>query len=230
MLHNKDDVKGDALMPPKPRFTREDIVNAALDIIRERDIEHITAQAIAKKLHTSTRPMFNYFSTLEELRTAAAEQARLLYNEYAEKGLAMTPAFKGFAMSYIKFAIEEPSLFRLLFMRKTENADMFAFLDNEGHLNTVLEAISETFGLDSEKSMWLYGNMWLYAHGIATVCASETMRFSDEDIAQRLGLLCRSLLISMNFPNDERTGVVPKNDFEMPGKVEDYFFKSQNRS
>ena len=212
-------------MPPKPKFSRMDIVNAALDIIRESDIEHITAQAIAKKLETSTRPLFNYFSTLEELRNAAAEQARVLYNEYAEKGLAMIPAFKGFAMAYIKFALEEPSLFRLLFMRKTQNDDMSAFLDNEGHLNTVLDAISETFGIDREKSMWLYGNMWLYAHGIATMCASETLRFSDEDIAQRLGLLCRSLLISLHFPQDERTGIIPNSDIEMPGNVEDYYFK-----
>ena len=216
-------------MPPKPKFTRTDIINAALDIIRESDIEHITAQAIAKKLETSTRPMFNYFDTLEELRTAAAEQARLLYNEYAERGLAMTPAFKGFAMAYIKFAIEEPSLFRLLFMRKTQNTDMSGFLDNEGHLNTVLDAITQTFGLDREKAMWLYGNMWLYAHGIATMCASETLKFSDEDIAQKLGLLCRSLLISLGFPQDDRTGVIPQNNFEMPGKIDDYFaFKLKN--
>ena len=216
-------------MPPKPKFTRTDIINAALDIIRESDIEHITAQAIAKKLETSTRPMFNYFDTLEELRTAAAEQARLLYNEYAERGLAMTPAFKGFAMAYIKFAIEEPSLFRLLFMRKTQNTDMSGFLDNEGHLNTVLDAITQTFGLDREKAMWLYGNMWLYAHGIATMCASETLKFSDEDIAQKLGLLCRSLLISLSFPQDDRTGVIPQNNFEMPGKIDDYFaFKLKN--
>ena len=216
-------------MPPKPKFTRTDIINAALDIIRESDIEHITAQAIAKKLETSTRPMFNYFDTLEELRTAAAEQARLLYNEYAERGLAMTPAFKGFAMAYIKFAIEEPSLFRLLFMRKTQNTDMSGFLDNEGHLNTVLDAITQTFGLDREKAMWLYGNMWLYAHGIATMCASETLKFSDEDIAQKLGLLCRSLLISLSCPQDDRTGVIPQNNFEMPGKIDDYFaFKLKN--
>ena len=157
------------------------------------------------------------------------KQARALYNTYAERGLAMTPASKGFAMEYVRFAMDEPSLFRLLFMRKTQNTDMSGFLDNEGHLNTVLDAITQTFGLDREKAMWLYGNMWLYAHGIATMCASETLKFSDEDIAQKLGLLCRSLLISLSFPQDDRTGVIPQNNFEMPGKIDDYFaFKLKN--
>ena len=216
-------------MPPKPKFTREDIINAALDIIRESNVENITAQSVAKKLNTSTRPMFNYFATLEELRAAATEQARALYNTYAERGLAMTPASKGFAMEYVRFAMDEPSLFRLLFMRKTQNTDMSGFLDNEGHLSAILNAIMQTFGLDREKAMWLYENLWLYAHGMATMCASEIMQFSDEETAQRFGVLCRSLLMSINSPHDERTGIVPKTDLEMPGTVKDYIRPGQTK-
>ena len=203
-------------MPPKPKFTKEDFINAALDIIRESNIESITAQSVAKKLDTSTRPMFNYFATLEELRTAAADRARELYNIRAERGLAMTPAFKGFAMEYVKFAMDEPSLFRLLFMRKTESADMSGFLDKEGHLATVLNAIVQTFGLERDKAMWLYENLWLYAHGMATMCASETLKFSDAEISESFGTLCRSLLMCLNAPADERTKIVPKTDLKMP--------------
>ena len=212
-------------MPPKPKFTKDDFIEAAIDIIRESSVENITAQAIAKKMHTSTRPMFNYFAALEELRAAAAERAREIYNAYAENGLAMTPAFKGFAMEYVRFAMEEPSLFRLLFMRKTENADMTGVLSDEGHLEKVLNTITETFDIERRQAVWLYENLWLFAHGMATMCACEAVKFTDEVIAEKFGTLCRSLVITLNMPKDERTKVIPKKDHEMPGSVEDYVYR-----
>ena len=80
----------------------------------------------------------------------------------------------------------------------------------------------QSFGLDTAQADWLYENMWLYTHGIATLCASEAVVFSEGEIAGRLGALCRSLLITMNTPKDVRTGIVPGNDVTMPGTIEDY--------
>lgn len=214
-------------MPPKAKFTREDFVDAALGIIRTQSIDRITAQSVAQALGTSTRPMFNYFHTLGELRDAAAQKARALYNVYAERGLAMTPAFKGFAMEYIRFAMNEPSLFRLLFMRKAETESVAMFLDREGHLEKILDAVTETFHIDRAQAMWLYENMWIYAHGMAALCASEVLRFTDAEISERLGVLCRSMLSALRMPQDDRTKIVPKPWQAMPGSVEDYIAPKQ---
>ena len=70
--------------------------------------------------------------------------------------------------------------------------------------------------------MWLYENLWLFAHGMATMCASGTLKFTDEEIAEKFGTLCRSLLMNLNSPQDERTKIIPQNNFEMPGSVDDY--------
>ena len=48
------------------------------------------------------------------------------------------------------------------------------------------------------------------------------MRFSDEELAERLGTICRALVISLQFPKDERTKIIPKQDLEISGKVEEY--------
>nr|MDD6335267.1 TetR/AcrR family transcriptional regulator [bacterium] len=209
-------------MPPKAKFTKEEIVAAAVDIIRTSNVEDITAQALAKRLGTSTRPVFTYFSTLEELRAAATEEARRIYNTYAERGLAMTPAFKGFAMEYIGFAIQEPSLFRLLFMRKAKTMSLFEFLDREGHLYPIRQAVQATFHLDQEQADWLYENMWTYAHGIATLCASEVVSFTREEISEKLGSLCRGLLMNLHAPKDPRTAVMPGKDTVIAGSMDDY--------
>lgn len=209
-------------MPPKAKFTREEIVAAAVDVIREKGLEAITAQEMGRRLGTSTRPLFTYFSTLEELRAAAAAQARRIYNGYAEEGLSMTPAFKGFGMAYIRFAREEPSLFRLLFMGKADPADLADVLDREGHLPLIRKTVMETFRLDRAQADWLYENLWIYAHGLAAFCASGAVQVTEEAVAEKIGTLCRALVMSLSAPEDPRTAILPGQDTVIPGSVTDY--------
>ena len=103
-------------MPPKAKFTRQEIIDAAVDIARRAPLEAVTAQELASVLGTSTRPVFTYFRTLEEVRAAVVEEAGKIYGQYVERGLSMNPPFKGYGMETIRFAREEPNLFRLLFL------------------------------------------------------------------------------------------------------------------
>jgi AcrR family transcriptional regulator len=209
-------------MPPKPKFTKEQIVECALGIARDSGVEAITAQEVGSRLGTSTRPMFTYFGTVEDLREAATASARDLYDSYAEEGLGMTPAFKGYAMAYIRFAAEEPSLFRLLFMHKAGGSTLVDFLDREGHYEQVLQAVEETFGLERDRASWLYENLWLYAHGIATVSATEVVSFTEAEISEKLGTLCHAMLMCLHAPADDRTSAMPAKGKKMKGGVDTY--------
>lgn len=110
-------------MPPKAKFTRQEIIDAAVDIARRAPLEAVTAQELASVLGTSTRPVFTYFRTLEEVRAAVVEEAGKIYGRYVERGLSMNPPFKGYGMETIRFAREEPNLFRLLFLRRRDTAE-----------------------------------------------------------------------------------------------------------
>lgn len=209
-------------MPPRAKFTREEIVAVAVDIIRDSGVEAITAKEIGKRMGTSTRPMFTWFKTVEELRSAAAEEALRIYNRYAERGLSMTLPFKGFGMAYIRFATEEPNLFRLLCMGKTELNSAMDFLKHEEHMVQIRAAIMTTFHIEASEADWLYENLWIYAHGIATLCATETLSFTEEDIAQKLGDLCRGLLMSLKAPKDEHTGLIPSVGTVIPDGLDSY--------
>lgn len=82
-------------MPPKTKFSREDIVNAAFELTREKGIEKITARDIAETGCMSTRPMFNYFYSIDKLRGAVLEIAKELFDEYIEDGLKYSVPFLG---------------------------------------------------------------------------------------------------------------------------------------
>lgn len=55
-------------MPPKPRFTREEIIAAALDIVSRKGVEALTARELGEALGSSARPIFTVFRSMEELQ------------------------------------------------------------------------------------------------------------------------------------------------------------------
>ena len=54
-------------MPPKNRFTKDEMIDAALDIVREKGIDALTSRELGARMGCSTRPMFTFFSTVNEL-------------------------------------------------------------------------------------------------------------------------------------------------------------------
>ena len=68
----------------------------------------------------------------------------------------------------------------------------------------------------------MYHNMWAYAHGIAVMSATGVCNFSIEEISQMLGMACRSFLIGMKAPRDEREKTLPKAGGFMPGGIKSY--------
>lgn len=66
-------------MPPKAKFTKEQIVNAALDIIRENGTSELTARALGKRLGSSACPIFTVFDNMEEVLTETVKAAKILY-------------------------------------------------------------------------------------------------------------------------------------------------------
>lgn len=185
-------------MPPKAKFTRQEIVEAAVDIARRAPLEAVTAQELASVLGTSTRPVFTYFRTLEE--------AGKIYGRYVERGLSTDPPFKGYGMETIRFAREEPNLFRLLFLRRRDTAE---FPPTENHSADIRRAIRETFSLTDAQADELHRHLWIYVHGLCTLIVTGVNDIPDTEAARLLGEVCRALLIAQRVPRDARTAIVP---------------------
>lgn len=174
-------------MPPKAKFTREEIVAAALDMTREKGIEAVTAREIGKRLNSSARPIFTVFQNMEEVLQALTEEAKAVYKSYIEEGLQEEIAFKGVGMAYIKFAIKEDKLFQLLFMREQEQTrDIKHILPAiDDNFETIIQSVMVPYNLKREDALRLYQNIWIYTHGIATLCATKVCRFTLEEISER---------------------------------------------
>lgn len=175
-------------MPPKCKFTKDEIIQTALNMVRAEGIDAITARALAAKLGTSTRPIFTFYENMEDLRHDTVMAAKELYTQYAMEGLHSDPPFMGVGIQYLKFAREEPKLFQLLFMSEMpEKLDPFTALRTyDDRFEDVTHIIQDGFHLHSDTAARLYRHLWIYTHGIATLLVTKVCDFSDEEIGQLL--------------------------------------------
>lgn len=188
-------------MPPKAKFTRKEIIQAAIDITRKEGFNSISARVLGKKLGSSSKPIFSVFENMEDVQAAVVVAAKEIYNRYIQKGLLQAeesvPRCKCIGQQYIKFAITEPKLFQLLFMKEQEHILNFEnILPNiDMNYKEILMAIETDYGLERSAALRLYQHIWVYSHGIASLCATKTCSFSEEEISEMLSEVFTNLLI-----------------------------------
>lgn len=186
-------------MPPKAKFSRDQIVEAAFHIVRTDGLSALTARALGTKLGSSSRPIFTIFQNMEEVQQAVTKAAKTLYKGYVEKGLSEKPAFKGVGTQYIFFSVDEPKLFQLLFMEERKElpslSGVLPLLDD--NYEEILFSIQEGYAVNRTVAERLYRHLWIYTHGIATLCATRMCRFTGEEISTMLTEVFASLLKNM---------------------------------
>lgn len=198
-------------MPPKPKFTKEEIVAAALKLVSKRGMEALTARDLAACLGSSARPIFTVFKSMEELQREVRKAAMQRFAHFAEKAIHYTPAFKQFGMQMILFAMEEPKLYQLLFM--TENAQARSFDDVFVELGETavvcIEVIQRDYGLSEREAKALFQQVWIYTFGLGALCAARVCHFSEEEIIELLGREFVSMLIYIKSGKLEQRTVQP---------------------
>ena len=70
-------------MPPKAKFTKAEIIEAALNIVRADGYEALTSRALGTYLGSSARPIFTVFKNMEEVQQDMIKSAKALYKEFA---------------------------------------------------------------------------------------------------------------------------------------------------
>ena len=172
-------------MPPKQKYTQQSILDAAFEIMRTNGIDAVGSRQVADKLNCSTQPIFSYFKDMEDLKQALISKAKDLYSSYVHKGLTSERPFKGVGLEYINLAKKEPEIFKLLFMSANKNK-LDSLLDFDDNKKIILQSLIDFSGLDTENAEKLCTMIWLFTHGIAVMCATDTMTFTEDEISNLL--------------------------------------------
>ena len=193
-------------MPPKAKFTKDEIIKAALSIVREEGIEALTARALGNKLGSSARPIFTVFQSMDEVQQEVVAAARQVYTEYISAGLSQMkmPAFKGVGVQYIRFAMTEPKLFQLLFMfeqpQKPAVVNVLPRIDD--NYSQILASVQDGYSLSQSDAERLYRHLWIYSHGIAVLCATNMCTFTAEEMGKLLTECFKGILKEIKEGNE----------------------------
>lgn len=183
-------------MPPKPKFTKQEIIDAALNIVKTDGFEALTSRALGAHLGSSARPIFTVFQNMDEVQQAVIESAKTLYKQYVDKGLMWEHPFKGVGTQYILFSMNEPKLFQLLFMTEQSQipdlSEVLPLIDES--YEDILLSIQNDHGINKLLAKKLYHHLWIYTHGIATLCATKMCRFTGDEISSMITEVCTSIL------------------------------------
>lgn len=197
-------------MPPKPKFTKDEIIAAAFRLTRTQGAQAVTAREVGKSLGVTATPIFTYFSGMDELLQCVVQEARRLFQEYLLAADAYQPAFKMRGMQLIRFAQEEPKLFQLLFMSESGRPrgveELFNGLGETAQL--CLDVIMADYGLDEADARQLFRHVWIHTYGIGALCATGMCRFTEDEISDMLEQDFMAIIELVKSGGGERFGAL----------------------
>ncbi len=170
-------------MPPKVKFQKEEIIEAAVNIAREKGISAVTAREVGARLGVSSRPLFTYFDTVDELKRAVYDYAKKLYQEYVKEGLTAEIPFLGVGQSYIRFAKQEPELYKFLFLNSPSDIKGSAMEGLKLSQELARESLMRIYHMDGNTADKYFRDLWLVAYSIATLIVTGECRYSDDEIS-----------------------------------------------
>ncbi len=169
-------------MPAKKLIEKQNIVCAALDILRENSMNAVNARNIAKRLGCSTQPIYFCFKSMDELKESVSDEIKARYNLYLQNEInsGKYPLHKAHGMGYIRFAKEEKEMFKYMFMRQRASDEMVD--EAQDVTENIIQIISESTHLSREKAQLFHAQLWIHIHGIATMLATSYYDWSEKDV------------------------------------------------
>lgn len=192
-------------MPPKAKITEEMILDAAFSIAREAGLDGITARSISERLNCSTQPVLYHFATIEEIKKAVYQKADEYHGGYIvnmEKDYGNPLLAVG--MNYIRFAMEEQNLFRLLFQSNEFSGSSLLELIDDSGLAPILSILQQETGTSFEKAKEIFGTLFIYVHGYASMFANNTMAYDETVLISSLTKVLHGAVYAAKEVHDEK--------------------------
>jgi AcrR family transcriptional regulator len=187
-------------MPPKQRFNPQDVIEAAYRVVRKQGWEGFSARTIADELNSSTRPIYDYFYSMENIEAEVVKKALAYFVEYLSRERT-GDKWLGQALGYVLFANEEKHLFRCINDEKhTPFQKQFA-KRHWVELGKKLSSDERFKDMSDETKHKIRVARWMLVHGLACLVSSGWFNspISEEStLSKELGINLVNFLEKVN--------------------------------
>ncbi len=176
-------------MPPKTKFKKEEIVEAAFSIAKEKGFDEISARNVAKRLGCSVAPIYVNFENIEELTEAVVQKVLMISREILAKQKE-PDIFANIGKASLEFARKYPVLLRELTLKPNPYLQSYESMEKgmiEGMANS-----EEMKGWTLEERKDLFFKLRAFQTGlVAMVANGQVPSWMDErkieDILMEVG-------------------------------------------
>ena len=196
-------------MPPKAKFTREEIVSAALEVARSKGIEAVTAREVGNYLGTSSSPVFVAFKNMDELLNEVYNSAVKEYSDYIADSVNYTPAFKQFGFRLIEFASTQPNLFKMIYKYRQGDKSYSKMIMSMPAADFCVQTVMEQAQVDYENAKLIFEEVLLAGLGICYMIADNKCTFTEQDLNKYLGIAYRGAVLTVKTLNEDEYAVHP---------------------
>ncbi|MCQ2528999.1 MAG: TetR family transcriptional regulator [Saccharofermentans sp.] len=208
-------------MPPKPKFTREQLVDAAFELVREQGVDALVARELAKRLNTTTTPIFTFFNSMDELKAEVYSIAVERITAYLRESFNYYPTFKEFGLRWVKIAKHDPHLYSLLFLQTGAIRCKNGLLteDFQDVYTDIKTSIVDTFGISTDEAEELFDVMSVYAQGLASMFALGYDIMKEEEFDRLVTKLVLSYVAGCKIKTDSLDLKMAKEMLSNEGKT-----------
>lgn len=183
-------------MPPKARFTREKIEQTAYQIAREKGIQAVAAREVAKEMGMTVTPIFSYFAGMEELKETVRDRVRAEFLGSLQGALEYSPAFEEFGLRWMRYASENPNLYRLLI---ESGEGVHSVEDLLGLFRDIVDPMSreiaDTFAISQKSAGEILRQMMIYINGLSGFLLQPGCSMTEEELTGACGEVCLALAV-----------------------------------
>ena len=177
---------------PKAKVTRDMVIEAAFAIARTAGAEQVNARTVSEKLGCSTQPVMYHFATIEALKRAVYAKADRYHSDYL---METEDVPLGIGLNYIRFAIEEPHLFRFLFQSGFAMEGSLPEMLDSTELTPILAAMQGALGMSAAQTKQIFLTVALFTHGYASIIANNGLEYNEASAAKHLEQVWRGAVL-----------------------------------
>ena len=168
-------------MARRKTITREDILEAAFQLVASEGFGHFTARNVALRVGSSTQPIYLEFKNMDDLRDAVYDKIYHYLGDEVFPVLHTGDAVVDMGLNYIKFARRERKLYYALYLDSASDGPRMENFSHEFFKRQV--ALDPHYSnLSEEKIDSLHIGSWITATGIASLMSSGIIHPTDEEI------------------------------------------------
>ena len=200
-------------------YSRNQIIETAFQLIREKGWNAVSVRSIAKKVGSSTMPIYSHMGSMEELENELHSKAQALLKEFQQRHYT-EHVLLNLAFGYVAFARDERNLFRYLFLEKPQQrpledgAEMkAAFLADFGENSEAGKALA---GLREAGHETMIQYTWVFTHGLATLVNGGALGSCPDQLILRYLKDAGEAFYSLGIAREEQDGETGEKREEEP--------------